>query len=217
MGAHDYIITCKTNDQSEISKLWALQQEEDEYESGRGAYAGNSTTMWGAIRFIDARCASENEARELCLDKHEKREAPIAVSFYLPAEKTKRDGQTWDKAVATYDKLWEKAKAIIVKANDAFRARKSKMIGCSSCGSRLNKERYLANQTCAVVLRNRMGNTLNTFACPVCKAALVSETVLKRTKVYEPKLTVAKERIDDLRKPTPSKKVAWVVGGWAAS
>jgi len=217
MGAHDYIITCKTEKKNEVTEIWEAQQEEDRYESGEGAYAGNSTTMWGSIRFMDKRFASENEARNYCLDQHEKREAPVAVSFYLSVEKGERDKKRLTKANEAYNKLWEKAGAIISKVNNALRARKSKMIGCSECGSKLSKTHFLAKPEVYEVIRNHHGDAHRSFGCSVCKSPLVSATMLKRVAVYEPKLAAAYEAQKEAQKPKAGKKIGWVVGGWAAS
>jgi len=217
MGSHDYIIGYRESDQAKVSKLWERQVEDDECESGRGAYAGNATTMHGRIQFRDKRFATENEARNWILDQHEKREAPIGASFYLPVEKTEKDKQREAKAVEAYAKLWEKVKQIVVKANDAFRNRKSKLIGCPTCGSRLSKEHYLKNESVHSTLHSQRKGHLNTFACSVCKAPLISETVLKRVSAYETKLKAADEAINEACKPKAGKQIGWCVGGWAAS
>ncbi len=216
MGAHDYIISYKEADQSKVRKLWDRQVEEDEYDSGRGAYAGNATTMNGPIQFRDTKLASENDARRWILDEHNKRDAPIGASFYLPVEKTERDKKREEKADQTYDWLWEKATAIVAKANDALRNRKSKTIGCSHCGSKLSKEAYLKTVTTCDILRGRKG-ALRTFGCSVCKESLISKTVMDRAKAYEAKLDAADKACKEARKPKPGKKIGWCVGGWAAS
>lgn len=217
MGSHDYIVSYEVEDQKKVKKLWDRLVEEDRDESGGGAYAGNATTMHGKIRFHNLRCSTKDEASEIVLNKHDKWDGPVAVSYYLPVEKGQRDKNRVAKAVETYDKLWEKAKAILVKANAAFRERKSKMIGCSGCGSRLSKEHYLNNQTVHSILNSRDGTELNTFACSVCKAVLISDTVAKRVAAYEPKLKAASNAINGAREPKPGKKLGWCVGGWAAS
>jgi len=217
MGATDYIIGYRESDQAKVIKLWERQIETDECESGRGTYAGNATTMHGQIKFHDERFSTESEARNWILDQHEKWSGPIGASFYLPVEKTERDKQREAKAAEAYTKLCEKAKQIVVKANNAFRERKSKMIGCSNCGSKLSKEHYHKNESVHAILHVQREGHLNTVACSVCKAPLISETALKQILAYEPKIKAANEVSIDAHKPKAGKQIGWCVGGWAAT
>lgn len=218
MGAHDYIITVKDPSEKKVKEAWERQRDYDDDESGSHAYAGNATTFHGKVRFRDERLATENEARKSCLKHHEKREGPIAVSFYLPVEKGVREKNREVKTVEAYDKLLGKAKDVLIKANNALRDRKSKMIGCSSCGSKLSKEHFLKKYTVHTLFcSSRTGDPLNTFACPVCAAPLISETAIKRIKAYQPKIEAANKAVVEAYKPKAGKKIGWAVGGWAAS
>ena len=86
MGAHSYTVTYKMEQRMDVREAWQAQVEDDRYESGSGAYAGNATTMNGPIVWRNDLLSSEYDAVERVLDLHEKWSGPIACSFYLPAE-----------------------------------------------------------------------------------------------------------------------------------
>jgi hypothetical protein len=217
MGANSYVVTLE-GDKKKVEKAWDRIVENDRYESGEGAYAGNATTMDGSITFYDRRLASYNEAYEFCLDKHDKWCGPVAVSYYLPAEQGKRDKAREEKAKAKAQAAFDKAYAVVAKANDGVRNRKSKLIGCRHCGSKLSKEHYIAKPRVEQLFNNPVGyKTCSTFACPICFKVLLSETMVKRIEGHKAKIEEARLALREAQKPKPSKKIAWAVGGWAAS
>ena len=225
MGANDYIISYREADQSKVTTLWEEQQEEDRYESGAGAYAGNSTTMHGRIRFQDKRFATENEAHEFILDKHEKREAPLGVSYYLPAEEGKNDETRKAKVEGNLITVEEKRLELIHKIQDAFINRKSKLVACKGCDSRISHT-HLNGQLLRgqVIQGSQGGRKFYSFTreptiptCPVCKASLLSESDTKRIAAHGAKKVDAMKALTESKQPKPSKKLGWCVGGWAAS
>lgn len=220
MGAHDYIVTIKETDQGKVKQAWDRIVENDSYESGSGSYAGNATTMRGRITFYDRKLSSENEAREFCLDKHEKWSGPVAVSFYLPAESTKTDEKRKEKAQDKLHAVWNKQYETVLKIVQSFAGRKSKLVTCKGCDSRLSHS-HLTGKLKRGRANDRKymwGPNLPTLpVCPVCNESLLSETDQKRIKAQEEKVEAARKACNETQQPKPSKKLAWAVGGWAAS
>jgi len=225
MGAHDYICTYKEADESKVRKLWEEQVEDDRCESGGGSYAGNATTMHGKVRFRDKRLASETEAHDWLLEHHEKWEAPLACSFYLPEEKGKREQSAVAKAEAKQVTVEEARLEVAQKIQAAFVERKSKLVACKGCGSRLSQEHLTRGWRKGNLQFNQRGD-VKTFAfaslpslpaCPLCKADLLSESDQKRLATHAAKCEAAKQAVVEANKPKPGKKIGWCVGGWAAS
>lgn len=229
MGAHDYIVTIRETDQSKVTKAWNAQVEEDAYESGQGGYAGNATTMRGRITFYDRKLASEDEAREFILDKHNKWEGPIACSFLLPAEPTERDKARKAKAVEHFEAVEARQFACVQSIVQSFIERSSAFVGCKGCQSKLSHEKLKAKVTTGReakwergcnydgVLRTRTFTMPTLPVCPLCNTSLLSETDLGRIKGHEEKVKAERAKLDEALADKPSDKIAWAVGGWAAS
>jgi hypothetical protein len=219
MGAHDYTITVRKAERSAVKKAWEEAVESDRHESGGGSYAGNATTFNGPVRFVDRKVASRREAADLVLEKHDKWDGPVAVSFYLPAESGKRAqakaARAKDKLVAAMKKKLEVCQQI----NAAFASRKSKLVSCKTCGSKLSRE-HLTRK----LRKGGFDHSAGTYCdypnqpiCPLCKISLLSETDQKRIDAHTKKVTEADNAHHAASQPSPSKKLGWVVGGWAAS
>lgn len=72
MGAHDLMATLNGSlNIDDVRRHFEKWQEEDAYESGQGAYAGNWTTFRG-LKFKNTVFENEEAAREYILDYHEK-------------------------------------------------------------------------------------------------------------------------------------------------
>ena len=91
MGAHDYTVTYRFYDKTKVKNAWESLYEEDSYESGSCAYAGNATTMGKYPQFYDKALASEAEAYRWVMDNHKKWGQPYACSFYLPKDGSHQD------------------------------------------------------------------------------------------------------------------------------
>jgi hypothetical protein len=63
-----------------ILQVWEDMCEQSRYESGH-SYSGCIGMLKGKPRWNDAMLATEDEAREVVADRHEKWEAPLAVSY----------------------------------------------------------------------------------------------------------------------------------------
>jgi hypothetical protein len=230
MGAHDYIVRMKATDQTKIEKEWEGIVSDDEHESGGGAYAGNATTMRGRITFYDRKFATENEAREFILDKHQKWSGPVAASFLLPAEPTDRDRARKAKALEHYEGVEAKQFACVQGIVQAFVERSSTFVGCKGCQSKLSHEKLKAKirlgsersypgttYTEGNLVRTRSFTLPALPVCPLCNASLLSETDQARIAGHAEKVKAERVALDEARKDKPSDKIAWSVGGWAAS
>lgn len=215
MGAHDYTVTYDFYDKTKVKKAWESLYEEDSYESGSGAYAGNATTMGDCPQFYDKAFASRKEARRWVLDNHQKWGQPYACSFYLPKETSAAKQKRIDKAKQKLDDA-KKNKLDWMNAEiDSFSSRKSAFIGCKCCGSKLSRDWMSKGWS-----KGRQSNYYWGFpslpTCPVCKESLLSETAKTRLERLNQKVLDAEAALEKAEAPEPSKKLGWVVGGWAA-
>jgi hypothetical protein len=229
MGAHDYIRRMKATDQTKIEKEWEGIVSEDKHESGGGAYAGNATTMHGRITFYDRKFGTEDEASRFILDKHQKWSGPVAASFLLPAEPTERDKARKGEALEHYEAVEAKQFACVQAIVQAFVTRSSTFVGCKGCQSKLSHEKLkekvkLGNEqtwSCGLhdmgLLRKRTFNLPTLPICPLCNSSLLSETDQKRVAGHAEKVKAERKDLDEALKDKASDKVAWCVGGWAAS
>lgn len=203
MGAHNETRTYIGLTERQVTKQWRADRAEAEYEDGHGAYAGTIATMHGDPDFFDQRKSSQREAEEFCLDKHDKWSAPIACSFLVAAKPSTRDQNRMAKAEKKFTAAGNALDEAAGKIYNEFFAAKSQMVGCKGCGSRLNREKL--RKICRVDL-----------LCPLCRQSLLSPTAQKRITRLKEKKAAAQAAVTEARKPKPSKKIGWVVGGWAA-
>lgn len=215
MGAHSYLVTFEVSNRVEVSKRWGSIVEDDAYESGRGPYAGNATTLGTQIRFRDERLSSHREAEEYVLDNHNKWDSPLACSYYLPVKPTERDKRRVESAKAKLQSVKEKKYDAMASMYDAFFGRKSEFIGCKECGSRLSVAR-LKEKFSSRGKRSSWINYPSIPACPLCSASLLSETNRNRIIRLTEKVEIAERKLREASRPKAGKKLAWVVGGWAA-
>lgn len=223
MGAHSYTVTYDFSDKEKVSQAWKSLCEEDAYESGSGAYAGNATTMGERVNFYNKLFSSEEEAYEWVINNHQKWGNPYACSFYLPENFSKRKEAKVKKAA---QKLREEEKKKVDWINNevqTFFARKSEFVGCKACGSRISRK-HLNNPRFSSLGEQRIysgGHGHHTSygrlpECPVCSESLVSNTAQEKYQRLTERVSKAKKALEEAQKPAPSKEIGWVVGGWAA-
>lgn len=226
MGAHDYIVTIKETDQAKVREKWKQIQEDDLFEHGHDPYNGSSSTMHGSITFYDRRLASREEAGKFVLDKHEKWSGAVAVSYYLPAEPSKADEARKVKAREKLESTLQKNFDVLVAMQQAFINRKSGLVGCKGCGSRLSHPHLVKTLSKGHVSvfevnyngrpRSKTFNMPTLPVCPVCKLSLSSETDQKRLAAHDEKVKQAQTAYDEALTPKAGSQIAWAVGGWAA-
>lgn len=216
MGAHDYTVTYTFYDKSKVKSSWGSLCEEDAYDSGSGAYAGNATTMGKNPQFYDKAFDSEAEAYQWVMDNHRKRGQPYACSFYLPKETSTAKQKRIDKAKEKLNAAKRKKLDWMNAEIDSFASRKSAFIGCKCCGSKLSRDWMSKEWT-----KGRQSIYYWGFpampTCPICKESLLSETAKGRLERLNQKVLEAEGALKKAEAPEPSKKLGWVVGGWAAS
>ena len=208
MGASSYFITVR-GDRAAVEKAWKKQVAEDGRESGTGGYAGNATTMSGAIQFMDLRLTDRGAAEELIMDRHEKWSGPIAVSCLVPKAPTTADERRVAKAQDKLKAAREKCTAASQAARDRFWSRVSRFATCASCASKFSR----------VALKVR-----GMFKCPLCRSipgggdvSLLSAADDERIAKLAALVTEAEKALTEARRTPSSDQVEWVVGGWAAS
>lgn len=219
MGASLYTVSYKISSKKEVQKAWESQVEEDGYESGRGAYAGNATTLGTRINWGSHIFSSEEKAYEFIAENHRKWSNPMACSFYLPAKDSSRKqakiAKAKEKLLAKQTKKYD----FMLKSLNSFRNRKAALVGCKCCGSKLSLE-YISKE-----LRDgsRPSNARYSWVtyptlpiCAVCKKPLFSDSTMERIKKLTLSVEEAEKALKKDEKPTPSKSVGWVVGGWAS-
>jgi len=219
MGAELYLITYSKDSKSTVQEAWNRQVEDDSYESGSGAYAGNATSLGRIIDWRNRMLASESDAEQFIYKNQQKWDGPMACSFYLPAEDSSRKKAKIAKAK---EKLFEKkAKKydFMLQSLNSFRNRKAALVGCKCCGSKLSLE-YISKE-----LRNGSRPKNNEYSwfdapslplCAVCRTPLYPASAMERIKRLTLSVEEAKKALEEAERPTPSKSVGWVVGGWAS-
>ena len=215
MGSHGYVVAYKVADQAKIRSLWDAQVEEDRDESGGGAYAGNATTLNGFINFHDKRLPTEHDAEDYVLEKHQKWSGPIACSFFLPTETSDRDRAAIVKSATKLRECGVKQYNLLATIVTAFTSRKSEMVGCKECGSRLAHSRLIKTMSIGRVSDSYI--VLPSLPiCPLCQTSLLSDTDLSRIKLAADKLKDMSKAHSECAAPKPGKQIGWCVGGWAA-
>lgn len=203
MGAELSSRVFEDQPRKQLQKLFAQECEEARFESGHGGYTGTIAEMNGIAKFVDRGFASEEEAEEYLADRHNKWDDAMAVSFFLPAEPTKRDEKAKAQAKLKAQKALRALQELQRKLRDAFKARKSAFVGCSQCKSRLATSHIKADFVDP--------------SCPVCHASLYSKTDQARLEKAKAKASEAEKALREAHNARPSKKKAWLVGGWCSS
>ncbi len=177
-------------------------------------YSGTIAEMCDIAKFFDKEFPSENDAYSFISDNHQKWDDAFAVSFFRPAKETERDRKRKAKAKAAYDAVEKQVSDAARKIIEAFFEAKSRFVTCKSCSSKL-KRSLLPGR-----IRYQNGYAYSngvTVACPLCKTELLSVTALNRIKAGTDKLAKAKAKFEEANKSKPSKKKAWLIGGWCSS
>jgi len=219
MGASLYIVSYKISSKNEVQAAWNRQVDEDGYESGRGAYAGNATSLGTRINWKSQVFSSENEAEEFISSNHRKWSSPMACSFYLPAKDSSRKqakiAKEKEKLIAKQTKKYD----FMLQSLNSFRNRKAALVGCKCCGSKLSLE-YISKE-----LRDGSRPSSTPYSwityptlplCAVCRKPLFPASTMERIKKLTLSVEEAEKALKEAQKPTPSKSVGWVVGGWAS-
>ena len=222
MGAHSYTVTYDFSDKEKVSQAWKSLYEQDAYESGSGAYAGNATTMGERVNFYNKLFSSEEEAYEWVINNHQKWGNPYACSFYLPKTAGERAKAKIQRAK---DKLMQEEKKKMEFINEevsAFLGRSSQFVGCKGCGSKLSRKQFASSRFTSLGSYHpyRDGSYSVHYGrlpeCPLCSRSLLSNSAnVKLVKLNE-RVEKAKTSLVEAQRPAPSKNVGWVVGGWAA-
>lgn len=223
MGAHSYTVTYRFSSREKVSSAWASLCEEDAYESGSGAYAGNATTMGKRVIFYDKLFSSEEEAYEWVIDNHRKWGDPYACSFYLPktaGERAKAKVQRAKEKLAQEEK---KKMEFMNEEINAFLGRSSQLVGCKGCGSKLSRNQFASSRFTSLGSHHVYSDGSHSIhygrlpKCPLCSHSLLSNSANAKLVKLNERVEKAKSALEEAQKPSPSKDVGWVVGGWAAT
>lgn len=140
-----------------------VQDEWDAYvriaDRGEGA-----SGLPGKIRWLSPVFDTQDEAEEYIRQNDRNNYDQLAVRFRVPGKRSSRTDALWAKFQT------EKAKFREVNAKLHFIGAKAEFIGCKNCGSKISS-RYLTSN-----------------CCPVCRADMRPETVLKRLKAMSEKI-----------------------------
>lgn len=206
MGAWIDTHVIDSRSRKEIEAKIADLREHDLYENGHDGYSGSWGQTYGKPRYLSTVFESQRAAEEYLQRHCEKRGPILAVEFYLPAEPTKREKAKRAKLAEKVQQANQKHTETCRKIAAAFWGRKSKMVGCSGCGSKLSRE-HLAKRY----------NPYERPQCPVCSTSLLSETDEKRIQASKDRVTKAVEARSATSAPKPSKQIATMIGYCAAS
>ena len=219
MGATLYLVTYSKDSKRLVQEAWNCQVEEDAYDSGSGAYAGNATSLGRIIDWRNRMLASERDAEEFISKNQQKWDGPMACSFYLPAKDSSRKQAKIAKAKENLIAKQTKKYDFMLQSLNSFRNRKAALVGCKCCGSKLSLE-HISKE-----LRNGCRPSDSPYSrvtyptlplCAVCRTPLYSASTMDRIKKLTLSVEKAEKALKEAEKPTPSKSVGWVVGGWAS-
>ena len=230
MGATSYYYATSETDRKKIQADWTVLREKDGRESGFGGYAGNSTTMGdGRVRFFDHHepANSQSQAEDMLLKLHDKWDNPIAVRFYIkepPTEKAKeRLERMRQKVIDTCNTEVHKINKIL----QSFMDKKSLYQTCGGCGSKVSRQLINASiKPAKLVYREQLQIPYNDkFYCngwhvncivTGCSHSLLSQSQIDRMEICRNRYVKVMEKYTEMKQPKPSKKIGWIVGGWAS-
>lgn len=195
MGATTDYYTFSTNDKAKIKKDFGRACEQARYEDGN-EYPGSIACFHSIRDWRDMQFSSEREAIEYLCEHHEKWEPAMAVSFHLPAKPTKTEEQRRERTRDSLRSWQERLAKARRKIIETFQKRTSGTVGCSGCGSRLNRAH------------------LKRPECPLCGETMISKTNRERIAKIEARIQKAKAAHAEAMKPRTNGKIGWVVGGW---
>jgi len=209
MGAHLEIRIYDLESRDKVSKAFDIDCQNARHEDGHGGYSG-SIAQFSCIvtKREDRPFASEYEAEEFIADNHQKwDQTAFAVKFYANtgiSAKVKKAEEATKKA---YKNLQDVIRSMIEK----IKSRKSPLISCKGCGSKVNKKYIFIS-----------GNNTD-IVCPLCRASVMSVTQRKILQGLYTKLEKARKNADEVMKAEAKKaeakkddRILWLVGGWVS-
>lgn len=176
--------------------------EDARHEYGHGGYTGTIAEMHTIDKFFDECFPSQEAAYSFVQEGHNKWDDAWAVSYW-EGEPTKAALRRQAQAHSAADKARAYHRKLEDSIHEAFKARKSDLVSCKGCGSKL----------CRGLL---CGGNLAMVQCPLCHESLLSKTDQKRLAKAAGKMKDAQIAAN---RPIESKKTQkrWLVGGWCSS
>lgn len=173
-------------------RMYAIANEDCEYGSD------NRTGLDSGIRFLENHIYEDEDAAYKAIEDLDKGwYDQLAVKFqsYSPVKDT--------KAIINLSDRIDKARESIVeyKSKNSIKNRKSQYVGCSGCGSKINKE-YVQDAW-------HMWNK-----CPLCKEDLSSDTIKNSIISKEEKIVEMTADLESKRKLNAKKgkkSISWLV------
>ena len=157
--------------------------EIDEYISDNGEYGGNG------VRWCrDKICSNIEEAKKWIEDHDQGWYDQLAIRYYksIPS-KTAKLKELEEKVNETYKDYYKKDHVSYPKT------RTSEFIGCAKCKSRMKTEYLFSN------------------SCPICRADLRPDTMLKTIAAAKNRWEKAKLTLANYTNKTGTKEVRWLV------
>lgn len=181
----NYIVAEKNADKNEI--IFAIEEEAEHANYGEGGYSGNlhMSSHWHSDTIYDSHDDAVEAISRLERGSYDDHAVLFRDTTNLENAKTK--------------KIREQIAQVRQKQSEYIAAnhvssRKSAMIGCPHCGSKIARD-YLRSDR-----------------CPVCGTDLRSETVLKRIDSYDAKIAeLDKKLVDEKKKLAAKAPVKWLV------
>jgi DNA-directed RNA polymerase subunit RPC12/RpoP len=211
MGAHSYFDWYQFSDKEKIRDAWECRQDDDAWSSGNDSYAGNATTFGEGLVFHDKVFDTITEAENWILDHHQKWSSALVVYYRIPLPLTEAQKRKAEKASEENLNLIKEKKLWLAGQIDKFYARKSKHVGCKSCGSKISVK-FMKE------MQDRLPVHLKAYpGCPVCQVSWIKPSQLARLEAFDRKITAAGLAFNEAKRPKLSSELGAVVGGWAAS
>ena len=165
------------------------------------SYSGGIGMLRG-VRLVDRTFDSRDAAEDYIQEHQNKWEAALAVRYRLALQPAAKQVAEVEKVAAVLQKKEERLREANKAALDALYARKSVLVGCSDCKSRLNLAKLAEKKQAR---------------CPLCNGRLISDTAGKRVDAAVQAVEDAKLALKLIRELKPSDQTAFLIGGWCSS
>ena len=194
------------NYNEKVKERWDSSVEQAGYNGGQGGYSGTIYELGKGFNLSNHIANNENDALEYIEGHQQKWDRALGIRYKRSCGIVKSDVNKQKKLQLTSDRYERNYSEMLMNIQSAFKKRKSKLVGCSHCGSRLNKEYVKINGS-------------EDIKCPLCGNSLLSDTDHKRLANAHSKVKKAHQEVRNFS-PRETKKgtsLGIIVGGWCSA
>jgi hypothetical protein len=185
-------------------KNWWNRAVEDSLRADGDQYSGGIGMLGEGFDTVSFVAMNVSEAQEYIADHHQKWDGAMAVKFYKEEPHTKAQLKKLDAISDKITKLQSKLLETISAIYNSMQSRKSTLITCKKCTSKVNK--------CFTNVRN------HDVQCPLCGHSMLSETDRNKMERIHLNISVAEAQKADIKPPIKATSPQMImIGGWCSS